>query len=134
MAITRARGADGDVTLPSGVHSARVASWSLVVAVVTSDVSGYTDTVQQNRAGIIQPSGTITGVPEFDAASTDIGIGDVVASGSALTLQVAASCTYALAAAVFNNFTVDSAHQGNAGVQFGFVNGIGTFTESWDES
>lgn len=134
MAVTRARGIDGSVTLPSGVHAAIVASWTLTVASVTSDVTGYGDTVQQNRLGVLQPSGNATGIPKFDDTDTDIGIGDIAASGSALVLQVAANCTYTFTAAAFNNITVGSVHQGNASVDFGFVNGVGSLTEAWDET
>lgn len=134
MALTRAAGNDGGITMPAGTHDAITQAWNLSIPVVTADVTDYADTVQNNRGGIIQPSGSITAVPKFDAASTSPGVADRVANGSALTLQQAAACTYAFAAALFNRFDFSSVKQGAAGITFGFVNGVGSFTETWDET
>ena len=134
MATTRATGNDGDVTMPTGTHDAIVRSWSANFPRFKANVTGFGDTYVKSRLGIMDVNGTLTCVPKFDAASHSPGVGDRVANGSALTLQVAASCTYALTA-VFEDIGFNIDKTADAGLTYSFSNGVSdTITESWDET
>lgn len=134
MAETRAVGNDGAITMPSGVHDAVVRSWSANFPRYLANVTGFGDTYEKNRLGIMGVNGTLTCVPKFDASSTSPGVLDRVANGSSLTLQVASGCTYALTAA-FNDIGFNIDKTGDAGLTYAFSNGVSdTITETWDET
>ena len=134
MAIDRIVGHNGSVTMPSGVHGLHAKRWNIDVNIVTSDVTAFGDSTQQNITGIDQYAWGVSGVPGHDDANSNVGIADRVATGSALTLLYATGTSYAFAAAAFNNFGLASEFQGDATVSMSGVNGIGTITETWDET
>lgn len=134
MATTQATGNDGSVTLPSGTHDAVARAWQASFPRVVTDVTGFSNTYQRNRLGLMSVTGSVTCIPKYDAANHSPGVLDRVAGGSALTLQVATGCTYALTA-VFGNISFTSDKQGDAGLTYEFANGDSdTITETWDET
>lgn len=134
MALTAIVGNDGSVTMPTATHDAIVNAWNASFPRVVSRVSGFGDTVERNRLGILSISGSLQCVAKFDAASTSPGVKDRVAGGSALTLLMATGCSYAFTAA-FSNISMSSDKHGDATLGFDFVNGDSdTVTETWDES
>lgn len=134
MATLRFVGNDGGITLPSGTHDAIIRRWSAQFPRVISRVTGFTDTLSHNILGVMNITGSASGTPSGNNTTTSLGIADRVAIGSALTLTVGTGCSFAFTAA-FQNISVDSDKEGDAGVSFDFENGdSNTFTETWDET
>lgn len=134
MPLTNIQGYDGGITLPTSAHAGTIQRWNASFSRVTSNVTGFADSVSRNRVGILEISGSASGTPTYDAANTSPGVSNTVAGGSALTLTVATGCSYAFTAA-FNAVNLSSDKRGDATLEFSFVNGdSNTFTETWDQS
>lgn len=134
MAQTRISGSDGSVTLPAATHEAVIRSFDLGFAYATANVTGFEDSVQRNRIGMPALSGTMTGVPTYDAASTGPGFLDAVAGGSSVTWLFVTGCSIAATAGV-NDIRGSSDAEGDATLVYSFVNGDSdTITETWDET
>lgn len=134
MAVTSIQGYDGGVTMPTATHDGVIRRWNANFSKATANVTGFTDTLTRNRMGILSISGSASGNPKYDAASTSPGVSDIVAGGSALTLTVGTGCSYAFTAG-FNSINIGSDKEGDASLEFGFVNGDSTtLTETWDET
>ena len=135
MALTNIVGNDGAITLPAGTHDGVINRWRASFASVVSETTGFGDsTIRRNRLGMLSCEGSASGLPTFSAVSTQPGVGDIVAGGSALTLTVATACSYVLTAA-FSNITHDVNKLGESTLTFDFVNGdFDSLTVNWAES
>jgi hypothetical protein len=142
MAITRIIGNDGSIGTGAfaaaggnGTHDGLIRQWEASFPRVATEVTGFTDTLlRQHRLGMTGIEGTLTGVPQFDAASTNPGVGDRVSAGSSTILQVAAGCSYT-ATLAFQNMSHSVDKTGESVLTVSFVNGVSdALTIAWDET
>lgn len=135
MALTSIIGNDGAITLPGGIHDGVINRWRASFASVVSETTGFGDsTIRRNRLGMLSCEGSASGLPTTGAGSSQPGVGDIVAGGSALTLTVFTGCSYVLTAA-FSNITHDVNKLGESTLTFDFVNGdADALTVNWVEA
>lgn len=140
MAETRIIGNDGSVTFFTN-HNAILNSFSLTIAQVVSDVTGFGDTWRQKRGGVKDGRGSAAGFMSYDAADTGPGIADDSASSgdgpisgdaASITLIPVTGCSWT-GDAIISDVTVNSSKTGDATISFNFEFS-NTITETWDES
>lgn len=138
--MPRIIGNDGSVTFfDSGGgtprHNAILNAFSLTVAQVVSDVTGFGDTWRQKRGGVKDSRGSASGFMSFDAADTAPGLDDPVDdptnAEAVVRLTIATGC-YWEGNAIISDVTVNSSKTGDATISFNFEFSD-TITETWDE-
>ncbi len=135
MAEIRAIGNDGSITMPTATSNAVINTWRGSFPKVASEVTGFEDsTIRRNRLGMTSFEGSASGVPRFNATTTDPGVADRPVDGSSTVLTVATGCTYTMVLAM-QNITHTVNKLGENVIAFDMINGdADTLTVAWDES
>jgi hypothetical protein len=129
MAITTyAIGNDGAVTLPSGAELLQVRSYAATLERVESEVTGFADTGRRKRLGMLDVTGSLTGVAGVGTATNSTTILHSTAT-AALTLKVfdttgTSDCQIA-ANCIFNGFAFNVDKTGDSTLTCNFANGDG---------
>lgn len=141
MALTTAVGYDGSYTTVSGYNGTYFA-WSGELTMAIAETTGYSDTARTYRGGIYGMTFSAQANPRFDATTTEpiptsgSPSTDAITptrAGAAVTLQVAAACTYA-GTALIESTSINTDLRSNEAslVQNGRFSGV--ITQAWDES
>ena len=123
-------GNDGAVTMPSGGDVIKVKTFAATLARPESDLTGFGDTGKRRRLGMLDLTGSLTGVPAIDStASVNTASFFVSTATAALTLTLfdATTTTDAkiVANCVFNNFAFNVDKNGDSTLTCNFSNGDG---------
>ena len=127
-------GNDGNVTLPTGgTDSIKVKSFAATLTRVESDVTAFGDTGRRRRLGMIDLTGSLTGVPAVNSAGatstalTNMLWMSTVTQALTLTLYDGTGTTDARIAAncIFNNAAFGYDKGGDASLTVNFSNGDG---------
>lgn len=132
MAKTTAFGVDGDVTLFTN-HNLNFEGWVLTVSQEIVDETGYDSGGWAETKGTIKSAAfSATGFPQYDAASTNPGVGSITAAGGTVTFQVATGCTYSFSGVVTSAGHASSLRGQSRVTYTGVTNGA--ITTVWDET
>ncbi len=123
-------GNDGAVTLPSGGTVVQVRSYAATLERPESDLTGFSDTGRRRRLGMLDLTGSLSGVAALDStASTTSSSFFVATATAALTLTLFDATTTAdakiAANCVFNNFAFNVDRAGDSTLTVNFSNGDG---------
>jgi hypothetical protein len=124
-------GNDGAVTMPSGGTVIQVRSFSATLERPESELTGFADTGRRRRLGMLDLTGSLSGVPGVDTtASTTTANFFVATSTAALTLTIydGATTTDAKIAAncIFNGFAFAVDKTADSTLSCNFSNADGT--------
>ena len=135
MAEQRVVGNDGNITMPTATSNAVIGRWRGNFPKVASETTGFEDSnIRRNRLGMTSFEGSASGVPRFNATTTDPGVGDRPVAGSSTVLTVATGCSYTMDLAM-QNIGHDTNKIGESTITFDMVNGdADTLTIVWDET
>lgn len=129
MAITTyAIGNDGAITLPSGAEVLQVRSFAATLERVESEVTGFADTGRRKRLGMLDLTGSLTGVPGIGTATNTATVFHS-SSTAALTLTIydgsgTSDCKIA-ANCIFNGFAFNVDKTGDSTLTANFANADG---------
>lgn len=121
-------GNDGSIIMPSG--GGLLNRWTVQFTRVVAEVTGFADAVsRRNRAGVIDISGTASGVPD---TAVDPGVIALPTfSGASMTLQAQLGNTW-IFIGLISSVSFDVSKLGESLVTFDFVSGIGdSLAEAW---
>lgn len=122
-------GNDGSVTLPTGGTVVQVRSFAATVERVESDLTGFSDTGRRKRLGMLDLTGSLTGVPGVDtSASTSSASFFTSTATGALTLKIYDGTTDAQLTGncLFNGFAFNVDKVGDSTLTCNFMNADGT--------
>jgi hypothetical protein len=141
MALTTAVGYDGAFTTVSGYNGTYFA-WTGELSMAVTETTGYGDYGRTYRGGIYGMTFTAQGQPKFDVSTSEpiptsaTPSADAITptrAGASVTLQVAATCTFAGTALIeTTSFATDLRTNEASLTQAGRFSG--TITQAWDES
>lgn len=124
-------GNDGNVTMPTSGSVMRVRSFAANLSRVESELTGFSDTGRRKRLGMLDLTGSLTGVPAVDStASTTTAVTSMIwmnTATQALTLTIYDSTNDARIAAncIFNGFAFNVDKSGDSTVTCNFANADG---------
>lgn len=123
-------GNDGAVTMPSGGDVIKVKTFAATLARPESDLTGFGDTGKRRRLGMLDLTGSLTGVPAIDStasSNTASFLSSTATAALTLTLFDATTTTDAkiVANCVFNNFAFNVDKNGDSTLTCNFSNGDG---------
>jgi hypothetical protein len=123
-------GNDGAVTMPSGGDVIKVKTFAATLARPESDLTGFGDTGKRRRLGMLDLTGSLTGVPAIDSTAspnTASFLSSTATAALTLTLFDATTTTDAkiVANCVFNNFAFNVDKNGDSTLTCNFSNGDG---------
>ena len=123
-------GNDGSVTMPSGGDVIKVKTFAATLARPESDLTGFGDTGKRRRLGMLDLTGSLTGVPAIDSTAsvnTASFLSSTATAALTLTLFDATTTTDAkiVANCVFNNFAFNVDKNGDSTLTCNFSNGDG---------
>jgi hypothetical protein len=123
-------GNDGAVTMPSGGDVIKVKTFAATLARPESDLTGFGDTGKRRRLGMLDLTGSLTGVPAIEAtasSNTASFLSSTATAALTLTLFDATTTTDAkiVANCVFNNFAFNVDKNGDSTLTCNFSNGDG---------
>lgn len=123
-------GNDGSVTLPSGGTVVQVRSYAATLERPESDLTGFSDTGRRRRLGMLDLTGSLSGVPAVDstASTTSSSFFTNTATG-ALTLTIFDATTTSdariAANCIFNGFAFNVDKVGDSTLSCNFSNADG---------
>jgi hypothetical protein len=122
-------GNDGAVTLTSGAV-VQVRSYAATLERTESDLTGFSDTGRRRRVGMLDLTGSLSGVPAIDSTATANTASFFVSTATAaLTLTLFDSTTTAdakvAANCIFNGFAFNVDKVGDSTLSCNFSNGDG---------
>lgn len=123
-------GNDGAVTMPTGGDVIKVKTFAATLARTESDLTGFGDTGKRRRLGMLDLTGSLTGVPAIDSATsanTASFFSSTATAALTLTLFDATTTTDAkiVANCIFNNFAFNVDKNGDSTLTCNFSNGDG---------
>jgi hypothetical protein len=124
-------GNDGNVTMPSSGSVMRVRSFAANLSRVESELTGFSDTGRRKRLGMLDLTGSLSGVPAVDStASTTTAVTSMIwmnTATQALTLTIFDSTNDARIAAncIFNGFAFNVDKTADSTVTCNFANADG---------
>jgi hypothetical protein len=125
-------GNDGSVTLPAGGEVIQVRTFAATLERVESDTTGFSDTGRRRRLGMLDLTGSLTGVPGVGTATTSAATSCVFlqTATAALTLNLFDGTTTSdakiSANCIFNGFAFNVDKTGDSTLTCNFSNGDGT--------
>ena len=132
MAITTyAIGYDGSVTLPTGGEVIQVRTYAANLERVESELTGFADTGRRKRLGMLDLTGSLTGVPGVGTSTTTAATACIFlqTATAALTLTVfdGSGTTDAKISAncIFNGFAFNVDKTGDSTLTCNFANADG---------
>jgi hypothetical protein len=124
-------GNDGAVTMPSGGTVVQVRSFNATLERPESELTGFADTGRRRRLGMLDLTGTLSGVPGVDSTATTTTTNFFIGTSTAaltLTLFDATSTNDARIAAncIFNGFAfaVDKTADSTLSCNFSNADGV----------
>jgi hypothetical protein len=124
-------GNDGNVTMPASGSVFRVRSFAANLSRVESELTGFSDTGRRKRLGMLDLTGSLSGVPAVDStASTTTALTSMIwmnTATQALTLTIFDSTNDARIAAncIFNGFAFNVDKTADSTVTCNFANADG---------
>jgi hypothetical protein len=124
-------GNDGNVTMPASGNVFRVRSFAANLSRVESELTGFSDTGRRKRLGMLDLTGSLSGVPAVDStASTTTALTSMIwmnTATQALTLTIFDSTNDARIAAncIFNGFAFNVDKTADSTVTCNFANADG---------
>jgi hypothetical protein len=124
-------GNDGNVTMPASGNVFRVRSFAANLSRVESELTGFSDTGRRKRLGMLDLTGSLSGVPAVDStASTTTALTSMIwmnTATQALTLTIYDSTNDARIAAncIFNGFAFNVDKTADSTVTCNFANADG---------
>ena len=124
-------GNDGNVTMPASGNVFRVRSFAANLSRVESEQTGFLDTGRRKRLGMLDLTGSLSGVPAVDStASTTTALTSMIwmnTATQALTLTIYDSTNDARIAAncIFNGFAFNVDKTADSTVTCNFANADG---------
>jgi hypothetical protein len=124
-------GNDGNVTMPASGSVFRVRSFAANLSRVESELTGFSDTGRRKRLGMLDLTGSLSGVPAVDStASTTTALTSMIwmnTATQALTLTIYDSTNDARIAAncIFNGFAFNVDKTADSTVTCNFANADG---------
>jgi hypothetical protein len=124
-------GNDGNVTMPASGSVFRVRSFAANLSRVESELTGFSDTGRRKRLGMLDLTGSLSGVPAVDStASTTTAVTSMIwmnTATQALTLTIFDSTNDARIAAncIFNGFAFNVDKTADSTVTCNFANADG---------
>lgn len=122
-------GNDGSVTLPSGGTVIQVRSFAATLERVESELTGFSDTGRRKRLGILDLTGSLTGVPGVDtsASTASTSFFNSTATGAlTLTIYDSSSDARITGNCLFNGFSFNVDKVGDSTLTCNFMNADGT--------
>jgi hypothetical protein len=125
-------GNDGSVTLPAGGEVIQVRTFAATLERVESDTTGFSDTGRRRRLGMLDLTGSLTGVPGVGTVTTSAATSCVFlqTATAALTLNLfdgsGTSDAKISANCIFNGFAFNVDKTGDSTLTCNFSNGDGT--------
>ena len=124
-------GNDGSVTLPAGGDVMQIRTFAATLSRVESEVTGFSDTGRRRRLGMLDLTGSLTGVPGIGSATTSSATQCIFlqTSTAALTLNLSdgsgTSDAKISANCIFNGFAFNVDKTGDNTITCNFSNGDG---------